>query len=616
MAPRIFNRQQCAIMAARAGVRRNGRRRAGGWLVHALLYLAALPMLLMPVVLVAAPKISVEMLGEGVDPGVAPNVTSHVNRLGITSGAEARRLRVLIEKNAHTAMEAFGHYEARIEVDIAGDNGKASISLRITPGEPVRWHDTAVRLSGPGAQDPLFLDVLVKHSPQPGTPLRHDQYDSLKKQLHNTALAHGYFDGEFQQQRLLIDRANHRADVDLAFDTGVRYRLGEVTFGPSQLGRKQLRRQVPFRPGDPYDESEITRLNRNLLDSGYFQSVSLQPQRPKAGAGEEAIVPVKVELQDAKDNRVSAGLGYGTDTGPRVKLGWVKPLLNSAGHSLNLSTSLSEPKKEAVAQYKIPDGEPGYDFWLLQVGYQEENFEDSEYELFSYGASRQQRVFGDWQRTYFANVKHERGFQDGEFTEDRPSDSFYIAPGISFSHTRSEGGLHPRSGHRFSTDLEFSDPWIGSDTEYVRLQVLAKYLFSLSQRQQLLLRGQAGMIWSDQFSQVPVSVRFYAGGDQSIRGYDYNSLSPLDENDNLVGGSRLLVGGADYLYEFRHNWLAALFVDHGGALDETNEPLFSGAGFGVRWLSPVGSLSLDLAQALNGEDEGDYRLHFTMGTVL
>jgi translocation and assembly module TamA len=163
-------------------------------------------------------------------------------------------------------------------------------------------------------------------------------------------------------------------------------------------------------------------------------------------------------------------------------------------------------------------------------------------------------------------------------------------------------------------DLEFSDPSIGSDTEYVRVTGLAKWLLPLSERQQLLLRLQLGMIWSQDFNQVPVSARFFAGGDQSIRGYGYNTLGPRDESGALIGGSRLAVSSAEYLYRFLPNWQAALFVDHGGAMDETTESTDTGAGVGLRWLSPLGVIGFDLANAVS--DDNSYRVHITMGTVL
>lgn len=552
----------------------------------------------------------------GVEAPLARNVRNHVRQLGLASETDARRQQALIRRKARVALEALGHYAADIQLQIQGHGGDADILLHIQPGEPVRWQDTGARLEGAGATDPALLDVLARHSPRTGEPLHHDHYERLKKELRLVAQRQGYFDARFTRQQLRVDRPRHRADLDLTFATGERYRFGTVVLGRSRLRQSALRRFVPFQPGEPYDETRMTELNRHLLDSGYFSTVTLNPLRVPAGEGQPPRVDVQVDLLDNAPNRVSTGIGYGTDTGARISLGWLKPLLNSRGHSLQLSTSLSEPRREATAQYKIPDGKPGLDFWLLQTGYLEETFENTQYSLFSYGVSRQQQVWGGWQRTLFTNVRHENGYIEGEYVENRPSDAFYVAPGISFSHLDTDGGLHPARGHKFSVDLEFSDPNIGSDTEYVRLQGQLKYLFPLTDRQQLLLRGQAGMIWSNDFSQVPVSVRFYAGGDQSIRGYDYNSLSPVDDSGNLTGGSRLLLGGVDYLYRVLPNWQAALFIDHGGALDETNQPFFSGAGVGVRWLSPVGNLSLDVAQAQAGETEGDFRVHISMGTVL
>ena len=553
---------------------------------------------------------------DGVDRALADNVEAHIRQLAIPDLAQARRQKALILRSARKGMEALGYYDAHFDLSVPAPGDGGEIHLQIRPGQPVRWQKSKVAISGPGAQDPVFTKLLARYEPHAGDVLNQGVYEQLKKQLHIAALSNGYFDASFVRHRLLLDRERHLADLDLAFDTGVRYRFGDVTFTtPTRLRSKVLERLIPFQPGDYYQESLLTQFNRNLLDTGYFQSVSLHPTHIKPDGANSARVPVTVALTENKDNRVSVGLGYGTDTGPRLRLTWLKPLINSHGHSLELDSSVSDIRKEASADYKIPGKTPGTDFWLLQAGYLEEQFEDSRYRQITYGISHQEQVWGDWTRTYFTKIKQEYGsISTGTVQTDRPSDAFYLTPGISFSQTKTVGGIRPVRGHKLEVDLEFSDPTIGSDTQYVRLSGLAKYLVPLSERQQLLMRLQLGMLWSHDFSQVPVSARFYAGGDQSIRGYDYNTLAPRDADGALVGGSRLAVGSVEYLYRFLQNWQAAVFVDHGGALNNDNKPVDTGAGVGIRWLSPVGVISVDVAKAVTGN--GHYRFHVTMGTVL
>lgn len=552
----------------------------------------------------------------GVDSALERNVELHVEQLALSSRKDAQRQRGRIIREARKALAALGHYDARVTFTLSPPEQKrAKLTLDIEPGQPVLWQDTRVTFSGPGADDPLFSQVVQQHGPKPGDVLDHQVYENLKKELRAQSLAHGYFDYRPLRQKLLIDRTAHSARIDLELFTGERYRFGKVSFTPTGLHSKYLRRLVPFAEGDFYEESKVTELNRNLLDTGYFRTVGLNPEHERGKNGGKVLVPIRVELEDNAFNRVSVGLGYGTDTGPRVRLSWLMPMLNRKGHSLQFASSLSEPRREFTTEYKIPDGKPGTDFWSLQAGYLEEIFEDNQYRQTSSGISRQEQVWNEWTRTYFVKFKSEQGSIPGNTIKaSLPSDAFFVTPGISFSRLKLDDSIRPRRGHRLGLDLELSDPWLGSDTEYVRLTGLAKWLHPLSVRQQVLLRVQAGALWSQDFRQVPVSVRFFAGGDQSVRGYDYNTLAPRNENGALVGGSKLAVGSLEYLYQFRLNWKAALFVDHGGALDESNQPVRTGVGAGVRWMSPMGMISFDVGQAI--KEDLPPRIHITMGTVL
>lgn len=572
--------------------------------------------LLLVLVVAGARAQDVDFEIDGVERPLAQNVERHLQQLSLSSRQEVQQQRSLILRSARKALQALGYYDADIRIELSpADETDVEVRLTITPGEPVRWQDTRIAFTGPGMDDPLFQRIVQQHGPQAGQVLNHQHYEDLKRELRQQALSHGYFDVVFRRQKLLIDRARHSAVIDLEVATGQRYRFGEVRFSASQLSDRALQRLIPFSPGEFYNEARMTEFNRNLLDTGYFRSVALVPSYPRGASASDAVVQLEVTLDDNEDNRVSVGLGYGTDTGPRVRLNWLMPMINRHGHSLQFASSLSEPRQEFTTEYKIPDGKPGTDFWLVQGGYLEETFEDNQYRQVSAGLSRQQLVRWDWTRTLFTKFKREQGYIEGDVVEESlPSDAFFVAPGFSFSRLIAEGGIRPNSGHKLVMDLEFSDPSIGSDTEYVRVTGLAKWLLPLSERQQLLLRLQLGMIWSQDFNQVPVSARFFAGGDQSIRGYGYNTLGPRDESGALIGGSRLAVTSAEYLYRFLPNWQAALFVDHGGAMDETTESTDTGAGVGLRWLSPLGVIGFDLANAVS--DDNSYRVHITMGTVL
>ncbi len=126
---------------------------------------------------------------------------------------------------------------------------------------------------------------------------------------------------------------------------------------------------------------------------------------------------------------------------------------------------------------------------------------------------------------------------------------------------------------------------------------------------------QVGGTETDDYASVPPSLRFFAGGDQSVRGYDYQSLSPTNSRGDRVGGRYMLAVSGEYQFALTPTWRLATFADHGNAFNSLEIPsLKSGVGFGVRWVSPVGPLRLDLAHPLDGT--GGVRLHFSMGPEL
>jgi translocation and assembly module TamA len=134
-------------------------------------------------------------------------------------------------------------------------------------------------------------------------------------------------------------------------------------------------------------------------------------------------------------------------------------------------------------------------------------------------------------------------------------------------------------------------------------------------RSRLLTRLDLGATWIDQKIELPASLRFFAGGDQSIRGFEYQALGPLNANGEVVGGKQLIVGSLEYDFQVRDRWRVAVFVDSGNAFDNTSAFEFQhSAGIGIRWLSPIGQIRLDLAHPFDAEDS--FRLHITMGPDL
>jgi translocation and assembly module TamA len=151
-----------------------------------------------------------------------------------------------------------------------------------------------------------------------------------------------------------------------------------------------------------------------------------------------------------------------------------------------------------------------------------------------------------------------------------------------------------------------------SSTSLAQVRLNGGMTIPLREFDQVLLRGSLGTSWSGDFDKVPISLRYFTGGDQSVRGYAFKSLGPTDAAGNVVGGENLLVMSVEYDWMFANPFGMAVFVDSGNAFNGTDISLKTGAGLGALWRSPVGMIGLYLAHGFENENEV-VRLHFSLG---
>ncbi len=554
--------------------------------------------------LLAQGVIAAELRISGAPEPLEENIRAHIGELPELGETLSRAYRERLIDQAREAAMALGYYEAAFSVARIEQDGDPVLRITVDPGEQVRLGEVRLAVNGPGSDDPAFRDLLARAPLKEGAPLNHGEYDSVKSGILNLARRRGYFEGKFSASRVEVDLVERSARVDLVYESGPRYRLGEVRFTEVPLRDAFLERMIPFEPDAPYEASHITELNRILLETRYFDTVLVRPLPEQA---ENLRVPVEVTLAMAERNRVGVGVGYSTDTGPRLRLSWDKPWINDSGHSVGADLETSQVRQGITGRYRIPLRDPANDALEFRGGYVEEDINDAESKLITASIQRQQQFSSGWIRSLYLRLEREE-FTVGE--EDVSGDgrleriSTLVLPGISFTRTRSRGGLDPTWGDRFTVTLEGTDEVLGSDVELLRLRLGSRWVRAYD-RHRLFLRLDGGAIETPSLDDVPVSLRFFAGGDQSVRGFDLDTISPRNADGDAIGGLYLLTGSAEYTYEFKPRWRAALFVDAGNATNDFDEPFKVGAGFGVHWVSPVGPVRLELAWPVDSGDLQD-----------
>lgn len=551
----------------------------------------------------------------GVRGELRDNVMAHLSLDNAPCEAPSWRLRRLMRKadaEVREALEAFGYYNSVIGIErAAAEGGCWLVVIDIDAGAAVQLRSVDVSIEGDAVFDPAFQRLQRRPPLRSGAQLDHALYERYKKAFGDLARQRGYFGSSFIESRIDIHAGQDLADVTLHWDSGPRYRFGPVTFDQEVVRSDLVERFVDFEPGDPYDGSRVAGLYDALLGTGYFASVELRSEPTPPPDNE---VPVAVAMTPAKRHVYTLGGGYSTDKGPKLRAGYTDRRVNDAGHQLEAQTEISEVDSTLGVSYRLPRRDPRVEWLHLDAGYRHENTKAKRADTYKLGIKEFRRRPAGWIETRFIDLS----IEDFTIAGDHQRELLLI-PGLSWTHTfpGSLSVTRPDSGHRLSLTVSGTSEWLGSDSEFLQAEVYAKFITPLWRGGRLLLRGEAGGTVKDQLRSLPASVRYFAGGDNSVRGYDYQSLGPTDSRGKVVGGSYKLIGSMEVDQRVRGNWSLAAFVDVGNAFDKPSAvTMKTGVGAGIRWYSPLGPIRLDVGVPLDSDAPDSWRLHITLGPDL
>lgn len=579
---------------------------------------------------------------EGVAEEVDENIQAYLQNVEAQQYTDVR-LDGEIRRRTQEAMRVFGYYEPEITLERATED---RVWLKIEPGPQVKIEILSINIEGDASEDPPFQQAVENFPLAQGDVLRHAPWDRLRGQFSGLAIERGYFDWGFTDRRMEVRPYLQSARLYMDFDSGPRYQFGETSIIGSHIELERLRRLQPFATGEPYLAETLAEYNQRLAETGWFSSVSVrprletaqaltiappsggdpwwseatatQPKRPRLSSAALASalsinkptdtrLPIDVSVEPADRHQFEVGIGYATDVGPRLRFGWEQPWINRYGHGLDHDLYLSAPEQRFTGVYDVPLEDPLRDSYRLQYGIR--NLDDSDTQLLEGGveAARRWQFDNDWLQTLYFRTSYADFEQGGEADQ-----VWLFYPGIQWSRTRTRPQRFPLWGDRQQLSLEYSDTFWGSDAQFARITGDTEWIRTIGDDNRFLARISFGAIDTSDFDKLPPSLRFFAGGDRSVRGYSYESLSPRNEEGRLRGGQQMLTSTLEYQRRVSGDWWAATFVDNGDAFDNWGpNDLKTGAGAGVRWVSPVGPIRFDVAHPFDHED--DWRLHFSIG---
>jgi translocation and assembly module TamA len=518
------------------------------------------------------------------------------------------RLEARIPVEIAKSLEPLGYYEP--EITYQSQQRKANdwkVTINIVPGRAVRLSEVNIAVIGEGKDDDRVTTELNKRALRPGQRLDHGSYDSFKNNLLRAATSSGYLEARWLENDLLIDKVERRAYVTLQLDTGPRYYFGTISIEQDVVDPDMMQRLLRMREGDPYDLDALLQTQYVLDDTLYFAPAEVQSGVPDAVTH---TVPVKVTGKPNRKNSYAIAAGYGTDTQARGTLTWDRRLVNRDGHRAKLQLTGSAIGHEASVHYVIPVRDVALEKLEFTLADTKEELADAVSNRDEFITSFTQAL-GSWQRVLFAKLSYERSVYP-----DREEKSFLIIPGISYSTLPNYILGQQQRHYSLYAELSGSPSSLGSGASFVQLRMQGERIFDLSEKWHLRLRGQVGISWlpDSKFNELPASVRFFAGGDNSVRGFALNELSPLDEFGKRVGARNLIVGTTELERDLPKNLRLAVFYDIGNAIDHFGDPLEDAAGIGLRWHISVASLGLDVAQPLSVSGRSP-RLHLHISTL-
>ena len=551
-----------------------------------------------------------ELALTGVDRDIERNIRAFVSLAGENCESEdwlvRRRFRVL-EAEARKALEPFGFYDAVITSNLTLDEPCWRATIAIQPGEPVRYRDVRLLIEGAATTDSTFEDLKKSQSLVPGAILRHADYERLKRALQVRAADRGYVEAQFVENSLDVWPEQHAADVSLHFDSGPRYRIGEIAVDQSFLEPAIVAGYLDLERGALFDSADLARAHRDLSDSAYFGDIEVLADI-EAAANEE--IPIRISLQPGTRIEYTVGIGASTDTGVRFRTGFRNNRLNTRGHRIITDLGVSPVVQGITAEYRIPLRDPRREWFSVTGALSNEKTDTFDNEAQRLGLRWTKAMSDTWLRTLSLDASNE------SFTVGQDVDtSRFIVPGITFDQKISDRDVFPTYGRRLGAELRGTDEALGSTTSYLQATVWTRWIRSFGSGNRILTRLKAGVTSSKDFGQLPPSVRFFAGGDQSVRGYDYNSLGPKDDDGDVIGGGNLLVASLEYERHLRGNFFGAVFVDAGNAFDDSDFDPEVGAGLGLKWRSPLGPVRFYLGYPITADDK-KIRFHLRLGADL
>lgn len=509
---------------------------------------------------------------------------------------------------ARKLLETEGYFDARVEVERAA-GAAVQFLVKVDPGQAVRIASVQLTLEGPikdESDGAARHDAILQQWPLPvGNVFRQDDWNDAKKFALSQITSDRFPLAKLRESHVEIDPLTHQAREVVVIDSGPKVLLGEVEIrGLARYPKSVVEKLADFKPGDPYRLETLQNYQAGLEHSAQFSSAIVTADLARMQDGR---APVMVELTEVPRKKLELGLTFDSDVGPGTRIGFDHNNLFGTGLTGSSVLSWDAMQQALNLGIALPRTSDGY-LHTVTGSVKKTNIQS---------LITQSEDVGIWRTHTQAREEWRMGLQfvnESQHVINEPTTTNKaLLPTIGWTRRTVDDLMHPRSGFLLDGTLSGTlGSWLSSTT-FVRAYGRAvNYWTPFSPAiGTLMTRIELGQVWASNINRVPSSQLFRAGGMNSVRGYDFQSLGVAGPNNSVVGGAVLATGTLEYQIPLRPTWSVALFGDAGDAADSwQNYKTHYSIGVGARWFSPVAPLSFDLARA---QDTGKWSWNMSLG---
>lgn len=487
-------------------------------------------------------------------------------------------------KSVRAAASPYGYFRTKVTYDVYHDGRVWTVRYNVVLGEPVIISQIDLKVSGPGAKN-RKLNQYIKHFPlHKGEVLVATKYTAARDKFFDIANNQGYIKARPEETKVLVNTRTRTAIVRIHIDTGERYYFGALYFNKSPYADSFMNRFNIFHQNMPFSSEKLLKYQEDMNSSRYFDQVVVIPD---IQAAKDRHVPVHASVVPPKDHRYSLGVGYGTFTGPRVTAGMTFNRLTSTGHALDAKLKASQVLNGFAGKYFIPGYDPLNEQWFIGANFSE--FQPKT------GTSRSKtlnggytRKMGRWTLDASLSLLFERFIVDNT-PPPRNAQELYATLGLGY--LKADNIVKPHWARSLNMTVKGASREILSGSNFVQGEIKGKLFMTPLSFMHIILSGDFGYTLVENYNDFPMSLRFFAGGMNSIRGFQESSIGP---------GKYLGTASIEYRNHIAWDISGAVFYDIGTATNHYGDPPLSrGVGVGLIYESIVGPIKLYAAKAIS-----------------